>query len=155
MKKYLIPASAILSGLVAWQLLPGLTAKLVTAGALLVIAVAYLVRGKRDARNRAGSLLLTFALLSGSLAPAAQPAAQEVPQVQTAEIGWGMWFVFAVGAGLFYDGIKWLAGEWWDQPGVGYPYPASEGAGMKVRERPPPPTCLVAGRNRYTGCVDP
>ena len=127
MRTLLRPALGILSGLAVWQLLPGLTAKLIAAGALGVVGVVVFLRSRQDARRRATGLLLTLALLSGSALPAVDRGAPQVGhtvEVQSAEIGYWGWLGLALLGGLLYDGAKWLAGEWWDQDGVGHPYPA-------------------------------
>ena len=153
MKKFLKPAAGIAVGLVIWQLLPGVAAKAV-AFVVCTAAVAYAVR--RD-RKRTTALLLTVAILSASALPPA-PVTYVGPavEIQAAEMAlppWA-WAASAIAAGAFYDAFFFLAMMWWDQASE-----CCEGSGERNArpsgQRPPPPTCLVAGRNTYTGCVDP
>lgn len=111
----------ILAGVALWNLMPGMTAKLIALGVAAVIIAVPILRGKylahQETRGRMIALMLTVALISASTLPApAQsrawaPEGESMAQVQFVcgfwcKVAWG------IGGSAVWDGIK--AGvSWW------------------------------------------
>ena len=153
MRTLLRPALGIVAGLLVWQLLPGVTSKVIA----FVVCTGFVAYHVRRDRKRTTALLVTVAILSASALPPSPvqlgPDGENVPALQAAEMSPWLWFAAAIAGGVVYDGFMFLAGLWWEEASACCP--ANEGGMSNWNyERPPPPKCLVPGRNTYTGCVD-
>ena len=117
----------ILLGVALWNLMPGMTAKLIALGVATVIIAVPILRRKydgRQTRSRMMALMLTVAVISASTMPApAQsrdwaPEGESVVEVQLAcglycKLAWGL--VGSAGYDIITSVLGWWIDNVWDQ----------------------------------------
>ena len=132
-------------GFTLWQVLPGVTSKVIVGGGAVTYLAFLYVRHRRDTRRRITALLLVFALLGATTLPAAaQRGEQGTVQVQQAGCGLKCFFALAIAGGMFYDGFKWVFFFWLE--GLNHKTMGSPGEGPNYAPGRKPVPCVATVR---------